>query len=75
MVMDGLWDPYKNFHMGNTGELVAEKYGISRQEQDEWAYNSHMKAIKAIDEGRFAEEIAPVADPAEERRPDPVHSR
>jgi acetyl-CoA C-acetyltransferase len=70
MVLDGLWDPYENFHMGNTGELVAEKYNISRREQDEWAYNSHMKAIKAIDEGWFAEEIAPVAVP--QKKGDPI---
>jgi len=70
LVYDGLWDPYKDFHMGNTGELVAEKYGITRQEQDEWAYNSHMKAIDAIDNGRFEEEIAPVMIP--QRKGDPV---
>jgi acetyl-CoA C-acetyltransferase len=70
MIIDGLWDPYKNFHMGNTGELVAEKYGISKAEQDEWAYNSHMKAIAAIDGGKFAEEIAPVMIP--QKKGDPI---
>ena len=70
MVFDGLWDPYKDFHMGNTGELVAEKYGITRVEQDEWAYNSHMKAIAAIDAGRFKEEI--VAVPIPQKKGDPI---
>ncbi len=70
MVYDGLWDPYSDFHMGNTGELVAEKYGISREEQDDWAYNSHMRAIDAIDNGRFAEEIAPVLIP--QKKGDPI---
>jgi acetyl-CoA C-acetyltransferase len=70
MVFDGLWDPYGDMHMGMTGELVAEKYGITRQEQDEWAYNSHMKAIKAIDEGLFVDEIAPVLIP--QKKGDPI---
>jgi acetyl-CoA C-acetyltransferase len=70
MVYDGLWDPYSDLHMGNTGELVAEKYGITREQQDEYAYNSHRKAIEAIDAGRFAEEIAPVMIP--QRKGDPI---
>jgi acetyl-CoA C-acetyltransferase len=47
MIHDGLWDSYENFHMGMTGELVAEKYGISREEQDRFAFESHQKAIRA----------------------------
>ena len=47
MVHDGLWDAYENFHMGMTGELVAEKYGITRQEQDRFAFDSHQKAVRA----------------------------
>jgi acetyl-CoA C-acetyltransferase len=70
MIYDGLWDSFNDFHMGNTGELVAEKYGITREEQDEWAYNSHRKAIEAIDEGRFEQEITPVMIP--QRKGDPV---
>src|SRR6267378_2158953 len=54
MVHDGLWEIYNNYHMGNTGENVAEKYGISRQEQDEFAVNSHRKAIAAWKECRFS---------------------
>ncbi len=70
MVYDGLWDSFNDFHMGITGELVAEKYSITREEQDDWAYNSHRKAIEAIDEGRFVEEIVPVMIP--QRKGDPV---
>ncbi len=70
MVFDGLWDPYGDMHMGITGELVAEKYGIAREEQDEYAYNSHQKAIAAIDDGRFEEEIVPVMIP--QRKKDPI---
>src|SRR5258708_710651 len=45
MVHDGLWDTYEDFHMGMTGELVAEKYGITREEQDKFAFESHQKAV------------------------------
>ncbi len=60
MVHDGLWDVYNNFHMGITGEVVAEKYGITREEQDAFAYESHMRALSAIKQGRFEAEIVPV---------------
>jgi len=60
MIHDGLWDIYNDFHMGSTGELVAEKYGVSREAQDAHALGSHQKAIAAIDEGRFRDEIVPV---------------
>jgi acetyl-CoA C-acetyltransferase len=63
MIKDGLWDAYENFHMGCCGEIVAEKYGIPRQAQDEYALGSHRKAIAAIDAGRFKAEIVPVALP------------
>jgi acetyl-CoA C-acetyltransferase len=69
MVHDGLWDVYSDFHMGNTGELVADKYNISRQEQDEYAYNSHRKAVKAIKAGKFKDEIVPVEVPQRKREP------
>jgi acetyl-CoA C-acetyltransferase len=58
MIHDGLWDAFENFHMGNTGEIVAEKYRVSRERQDEYALNSHRKAVDAIRNGRFLEEIA-----------------
>ncbi len=63
MVNDGLWDIYNDFHMGNTGELVAEKYKVSREEQDEYAFHSHRKAVAAIEGGLFKEQIIPVAVP------------
>jgi len=60
MVNDGLWDIYNDYHMGITGENVAEKYGITREEQDEYAVNSHRKAVAAIKECRFKSQIVPV---------------
>ncbi len=60
MVHDGLWDIYNDYHMGMTAELVAEKYGISREEQDAYALQSHEKAIAAMKAGRFEQEITPV---------------
>jgi acetyl-CoA C-acetyltransferase len=63
MIHDGLWDAYGDYHMGCTGEVVAEKYGVSRGEQDEFALKSHQKAIAAIQAGRFKDEILPVTIP------------
>jgi acetyl-CoA C-acetyltransferase len=60
MVSDGLWDIYNNYHMGITGERIAEKYGITRVEADEFALRSHQKASKAINSGKFKDEIIPV---------------
>ncbi len=60
MISDGLWDAFENYHMGNTGEYVAEHYRITRQQQDEYALNSHRKAVAAIREGRFHSQIVPV---------------
>jgi len=67
MVHDGLWDVYNDYHMGITGENVAEKYGISREEQDEFAVNSHRKAIAASKECRFKSQIVPVEIPAKKK--------
>jgi acetyl-CoA C-acetyltransferase len=64
MVHDGLWDVYNNFHMGAAAEMVAEKYGITRQEQDAFAAESHKHAAEATAAGRFREEILPVEIPA-----------
>lgn len=64
MVHDGLWDVYNNYHMGMTGENVAEKYGISREEQDEYAFHSHQKASAAEKAGYFKDEIIAVELPA-----------
>jgi acetyl-CoA C-acetyltransferase len=67
MVNDGLWDIYNDYHMGITGENVAEKYGITREEQDEFALNSHKKAVAAMKECRFKSQIVPVELPTKKR--------
>jgi acetyl-CoA C-acetyltransferase len=72
MVHDGLWDIYNNYHMGITGENVAEKYRITREEQDEFALNSHRKALAAIRECRFKSQIVPVEIPAKKKGDAPV---
>src|SRR5215469_11267814 len=72
MVHDGLWDIYNDYHMGNTGENVAEKYRITREEQDEFALNSHRKAVSAIKECRFKSQIVPVEIPAKKKGAPPV---
>jgi acetyl-CoA C-acetyltransferase len=60
MIVDGLWDVYNDFHMGMTGERVARKYGVTRKQADGYAYESHMRAWKARESGRFREEVVPV---------------
>jgi acetyl-CoA C-acetyltransferase len=72
MVHDGLWDIYNDYHMGVTGENVAEKYGITREEQDEFAVNSHRKAVAAWKECRFKSQIVPVEIPAKKKGEAPV---
>src|SRR5260370_1900446 len=72
MVHDGLWDIYNDYHMGITGENVAEKYGITREEQDEFAVNSHRKAVAAIKECRFKSQIVPVEIPAKKKGEPPA---
>jgi len=72
MVHDGLWDVYNDYHMGNTGENVAEKYGVTRAEQDEYALNSHRKAVAAMRECRFKSQIVPVELPAKKKGAPPV---
>jgi acetyl-CoA C-acetyltransferase len=72
MVHDGLWDIYNDYHMGITGENVAEKYGITREEQDQFALNSHRKAVAAIKECRFKSQIVPVELPAKKKGESPV---
>jgi acetyl-CoA C-acetyltransferase len=68
-VHDGLWDVYNDFHMGMTGERVAEKYDVSRRQMDEYALGSHQKAMRAIREGKFKGEIVLVSVP--QRKGDP----
>lgn len=60
MIYDGIWDVYYDFHMGMTGEIIAEKYGVSREEADEFSYWSHMKAVRAWKKGLFKKEVVPV---------------
>ncbi len=60
MVYDGLWCSFNDQHMGNLAEYTAKKAGITREEQDKFAYESHMKAVKATKEGKFKEEIIPL---------------
>ncbi len=70
MVLDGLWDSFNNFHMGVAAELTVVKAGLTREEQDEFACNSHMKALAAIEAGKFEKEIVPVE--ILQRKGDPV---
>ena len=70
MIHDGLWDSYEDFHMGMTGELVAEKYDISRQEQDRFALESHQKAIRARKSCFFEAQILPIEVP--QKKGDPI---
>ena len=60
MIKDGLWDAYNNYHMGTTAENICDIWGITREELDEFGYNSQMKALAAIKSGRFEDEIVPV---------------
>lgn len=69
MVHDGLWEIFNAYHMGNTAENIAEKYGISREEQDQLAFESHMRARAANASGAVANEIVPVVIP--QRKGDP----
>jgi len=63
VIHDGLWDVYNDYHMGQTAELVAERWGVGRSDQDRWAFESHRKAVAAIDAGKFKREILPVPVP------------
>ena len=69
MINDGLWCAFENYHMGNTGEVVAERYHVTREEQDEYALNSHRKAAAAIKAGKFKDEILPIEIPQKKGAP------
>ena len=60
MIKDGLWDAYNNYHMGTTAENICDIWGITREELDEFGYNSQQKALAAVRSGRFEDEIVPV---------------
>jgi acetyl-CoA C-acetyltransferase len=70
MIHDGLWCPFENWHMGNTGEIVAETCDIGREEQDQYAFFSHKKAADAQAAGRFKDEIIPIEIP--QRKGEPI---
>jgi acetyl-CoA C-acetyltransferase len=63
LVLDGLWDPFENWGMGDAAEFIAEEYEVTRQAMDEFAVSSHRKAVAAIDSGKFKAEIVPVEIP------------
>ncbi len=69
VVFDGLWSPWDDHHMGMSAEAIAEKRGISRQEQDEYSLRSHQRAVAATNEGRFRAEIVPVEVPGRKANP------
>jgi acetyl-CoA C-acetyltransferase len=71
MVHDGLWCAIEHHHMGNSAEWIAREYNLTREELDEYAYHSHMKAIAAIDAGHFKDEIVPVDVPQRKGPPIP----
>ena len=71
MIQDGLWDAYEDFHMGMTGELVAEKYKVPRERQDAYALESHRRAVDATKACRFKDQIAPV--PIPQKKGEPVY--
>jgi len=71
-VWDGLFDQYTGLIMGMTAENVAEKYNVSREDQDEFAYTSQMRAKKALETGRFKDEIVPVIIPGKRGKPDTI---
>jgi len=70
LVHDGLWDVYNDYHMGNTAEWVVDTYGVSREEQDAFAAESHRRAVKAWEDGVFKREVVPVEIP--QRKGEPV---
>jgi acetyl-CoA C-acetyltransferase len=69
MVHDGLWDVVNDYHMGYTAEIQSKKFNISREEQDQFGYESNLKAMKAIREGKFKQEILPVVIPSRKGEP------
>lgn len=75
MIRDGLWCSCDDQHMGMTGELVAEKYGITREQQDSFALESHRRAAAAWREGRFDAEVVPVTLPSKKKGGDPTECR
>ncbi|MBE6066351.1 MAG: acetyl-CoA C-acetyltransferase [Clostridium lundense] len=69
MITDGLWDAFNQYHMGMTAENIAEKWGLTREEQDQFSLSSQLKAEAAIKEGKFKDEIVPVVIPQRKGEP------
>ena len=69
VIHDGLWDSFNNFHMGSAAELIARKFKVTREDQDRFSVESHQKAVKAQNEGKFKEEIVPVLVPQKKGEP------
>ena len=72
MICDGLWDPYNDFHMGSAAEMVADKYGITREQQDTFAAESHSRAAAATAQGVFRDEIVPIEIPPAKKGAQPT---
>jgi acetyl-CoA C-acetyltransferase len=72
MVHDGLWDVYNNLHMGITGEIIAEKYNVTREDADSFALRSNQRAVKATKEGKFKNEITPLSLPPAKKGEQPI---
>jgi acetyl-CoA C-acetyltransferase len=72
MICDGLWDPYNDFHMGSSAEMVAEKYAITREQQDAFAAESHSRAAAATAQGVFRDEILPIETPPAKKGAQPT---
>lgn len=70
MIKDGLWDVYNDIHMGNCGEMCADKYGITREDQDNFAIESYKRSQESVQSGKFKPEIVPVTIP--QRKGDPI---
>lgn len=63
LLLDGLWDPFEDWVMGMSAEYIADKYGVTREEMDQWSYDSHAKAVAAMDSGKFESEVTPLEIP------------
>ena len=63
LILDGLWDPFEDWSMGMAAEWIADEYGVTREAMDRWSFDSHRKALAAMDAGKFTAEIAPVEIP------------
>ena len=68
LLLDGLWDSFEDWAMGMAAEWIADEYKVTREAMDQWALDSHLKAIKAIDEGKFKAEITPVEVPGRKEK-------